>query len=83
MTDIIVFEGEDEVIICKSDCVAKVVKDFFIDTGRELNEFEVSLIKGKEALHISTRIVVDKNQSENFDVMSMLPLSLRTKFTEE
>ncbi len=83
MTDIIVFEGNDEVIICKSEYVAQVIEDFFLGTGRELNEFEVSLIKGKEALHISTRIVVDKNQSENFDVMSMLPLSLRTKFMGE
>ncbi len=81
MTDIVLLEGNNEVIICRSDCVAQVVEEYFLDTGRNLDDFEVSLIKENEALLIHTHIITHKNPaSENINVMEMLPLTLRTKF---
>ncbi len=75
MTNLIVFEGIEEVIIVSAATVNKTIKEWFLEGGRSLNDYEWYLIDADEPFSITTKICVD--DGKEFDVTELMPNELR------
>ncbi len=78
MTNIIVFEGNNEVIVCRQENVEEIVEEYFVETGRELEHYDVFLIDGKQAVRISADVSATIT-SKTFEIFDTLSLSLQNK----
>lgn len=84
MSDIIVFEGATEVIVADAASVNKIIEDYFLNGGRNLDEYDVSIADGHEGVTIETRISTCVMRGDHeFDVTALMPNVLREALIEK
>lgn len=76
MTNIVVFEGQTEVIIAAAANVNAVVRDWFLNGGRSLDDYDVFLADGQEGFAITTGTSFDGRHTD-FDITELMPNALR------
>lgn len=74
--NIIVFEGQDEVIVATAANVNAVIKDWFLEGQRCLDNYDIYLVDGK-GFSITTKVKFDDGNRVDFDVTELMPHSLR------
>ena len=77
MTDIIIFESADELIVCDVSTVNRTIEEWFLKGGRSLDNFETHLVKSGDAAAFSTRFVADNVNNHDHDVIELMPDVLR------
>ncbi len=77
--NIIVFEGHDEVIIATAVNINTVIKDWFLDGMRCLENYDIYLADGKEGFCITHKMKFDDGERVDFDVTELMPNDLREK----
>lgn len=83
MSKIIVIEGTDEIIIGNADAADQIVTEWFLETGRSLDDFDVYLVDGKEGSLIVTRVKLDSNSNaEHVDIEDVVSDGLRRKMID-
>ena len=82
MSKLIVFEGTDEVIVGNEEAADQIVTDWFLETGRSLDDFDVYVVDGKEGSLIVTRAKLDSDSSESVDVEDVVSAGLRRKMID-
>lgn len=75
--DIIVFEGRTEVIIATAANVNDIVREWFLNGGRNLDEYNVYLADGSKGFDIRVGIDADSGSMVNYDVTELMPNALR------
>ncbi len=83
MSDIIVFEGTTEVIVANAGNVNKIIEEFFLNGGRNLDEYDVTIADGNEGVVIETRINAYGMKDSNYDVVDLMPNVLREALIEK
>lgn len=76
MTNLIVFEGNDEVIITSAAKVNEAIKLWFLEGGRSLDDYEWYLVDADEGFSITTKLSLEYTADE-FDVTELMPHELR------
>ena len=79
MSNIIVFEGHDEVIVATTVNVNAVIRDWFLEGQRCLENYDIYLADGKAGFSIESRLKFDRGDAQDFDVVELLPNDLREK----
>lgn len=84
MTDIIVFEGATEVIVASATSVNKIVEEFFLEGGRNMDEYDVYMADGSEGVIIETRVSACIMRGDrDYDVTALMPNVLREALIEK
>jgi hypothetical protein len=60
---LVVYEGADEVIVCEKKLEKKIIKDFFSEGGRDLEEYERREVGSY--CSFTTRIKLDEREIFN------------------
>lgn len=74
--DIIVFEGRTEVIIANTSNINDIVKEWFLNGGRNLDDYNVYLANGDEGFDIRVGIDADSACLMDYDVTELMPQHL-------
>ena len=74
--DIIVFEGRTEVIIATAANVNSIIEKWFLNGGRNLDEYNVYLADGSEGFDIRVNIESDGASLVDYDVTELMPQHL-------
>ncbi len=82
MTNVIVFEGQNEVIIVEAGNVNAVVKDWFLNGGRSLDDYDVYLTDVREGFAIIAGTSFD-GRHEDFDITELMPNVLREALVDD
>lgn len=77
MTNLIVFEGNDEVIITSVAKVNEAIKLWFLEGKRSLDSYNWYLVDADVPFSINTKISVDMGLIKEFDVTELMPHELR------
>ena len=79
--DTVMFEGENEVIVANSKSMDDIVKLWFLDGRRSLNDYDVYLLDGSKGFAFSSRIHLDTVE-EDIDLTERLSTTLQKKLLE-
>ena len=77
MTNIVVFEGVDEVIVATTVNINAVIKDWFLEGNRCLENYDIYLADGEGGFSVTTRLRFDDDMKKDFDVVELMPHDLR------
>ena len=77
MTNIVVFEGVDEVIVATTVNINQVIKEWFLEGQRCLENYDIYLADGDGGFSVTTRLKFDDDQKKDFDVVELMPNALR------
>ncbi len=80
--DIIVFEGRTEVIIATAANVNAIIKEWFLEGGRSLDEYNVYLADGSKGFDIRVGIDADSASLVDYDVTELMPNHLRESLVD-
>lgn len=75
--DIIVFEGRTEVIIATAANVNAIIREWFLNGDRNLDEYNVYLADGSKGFDIRVSIDADSASLVSYDVTELMPNHLR------
>ena len=79
MTNTIVFEGSDEVIVVSAAKVNRAITDWFLNGGRSLDDYNIYLTDSDAGFQISTGVKFNDDEMKDFDVTELMPHDLREK----
>ncbi len=77
MKNIVIFEGANEVIVGSAASVNGIIRDWFLNGGRSLDDYDVYLVDGSEGFSLNTTFVADGVNQTEFDVTELMPNDLR------
>ena len=81
MTNIIIFEGANEIIVTTETNVNKTIELWFLNGLRNLDEYDVYSVGGDETAAFSTRFHSD-GDGRDYDVTELMPDVLRNALIE-
>lgn len=83
MSNLIVFEGQDEIIVADAGTVNEVIKDWFLEGQRSLEEYDTYLVDASEGFTITSRgLRMDDYTRKEFDVTELMPADLRQELID-
>ncbi|KKM96013.1 hypothetical protein LCGC14_1182320 [marine sediment metagenome] len=77
MSNVIVFEGVDEVILVDAGNVNAIVREWFLNGQRNMDEYDVYLMDASEGFAITHSMKVNDGRMTDFDVTELMPHDLR------
>ena len=77
MNTMIVFEGNNEVIVGNAASVNDLIRDWFLNGGRSLDDYDTYLVDGSEGYSFSSKIAGGSTSRTDFDVTALMPDPLR------
>lgn len=78
MTNVIVFEGRNEVIIVEAGNVNAIIREWFLNGGRSLDDYNWYLADVQKGFAVSTSVSFnDSGLIQDFDVKELMPNALR------
>lgn len=78
MTNLIVFENASEVIVGDAATVNDIIRDWFLNGGRSLDDYDTYLVDGSKGYSINSRIVQGHASGRKaYDVTQLMPNPLR------
>ena len=78
MTNVIIFEGRNEVIIVEAGNVNAIVREWFLEGKRSLDDYDVYLTDVRDGFSVVTGgVTFNDGQSNDFDVTELMPHDLR------
>lgn len=85
MKKIIVFEGTDEIIVANFKSIEKIVKLWFLEGQRSLDNYDIYLVDGDEGFSFSSRVCIDTSGGEDISdigIAKLLSKRLQDKLHE-
>jgi len=82
MKNLVVFEGLNETIIASASNINAVIKDWFLEGGRSLDDYDTYLVNGDEGFAVSSRLTSSDSDMKDFDVTELMPNVLREGLIE-
>lgn len=76
MSNIIVFEGHNEIIIGDANNINDIIKEWFLEGQRNLDDYDRYLIDGREGTSFNTQITLNHSLAQ-YDVTELMPNQLR------
>jgi len=74
--DLIVFEGCNEVIVAPSGCLTNVIQTYFVDGGRDIEEYDVYTVDGDAGVSFTAGIKRDHADCVvDVDLEQLLPVA--------
>lgn len=74
--NVIVFEGTNEVIIASAGSLTAIVKEWFLDGKRNLDDYNVYVTDADAGFQITTSVNFSDDQMKEFDVTELIPQHL-------
>lgn len=77
MKDIIVFEGNSETIVGDAASINDIIRDWFLNGGRSLDDYNTYLVDGSKGFSITSKTTIGDGPRMEYDVTALMPNHLR------
>lgn len=83
MTNVIVFEGDNEVLVVAAASVNAFIREWFLEGGRSLDHYNIYVTDVLKGFAVSASVRFnDSGLTQDFDINELMPADLREGLVE-